>query len=300
MRAAADHSVIIEAAMKRTKYLLFATPSLLLMCVVMLYPLCYAFWHSLFSYNLGDTPRFVGLGNYIKVFSDPDFLHSVQVSLVFSVVTVSAEFILGLSVALLLDRITLGKRLLTVLIYLPFVVTPSATGVIFKWLFMPQWGILNQFLKGLSIVPPSWFDNSFWAMVAVIVAEIWQNTPFVVIVLYSGLQSIPVECIEAAEMDGASQGRMLRSIVLPLLRPLVLVIIMMRTMDTWRLFDRIYVMTAGGPGSATETMTLYNFRISFKMLRVGEGLAVGIWTLVFLAIPIITYLRSMKSKEVEQ
>ena len=279
--------------MKKAQYLYFVMPALVLVSVVLFYPLGYALYYSFFSYTLGAVPEFVGLRNYLRVLLDPGFRHSLLLSLYFTIGVVSLQFLLGLILALLLDKIAFGKRFFSVVIFIPVMITPAATGLIFRWMFVPQWGIINQALQGLSIPPPDWFSSPFWALVSVMIAEVWQFTPLVAIVLFAGLQSIPGESLDAAKVDGASGFQLLWSILLPLLRPLILFVLVMRTMDAWRLFDRIFVMTAGGPGTATETVTLYNFRTTFQLLRVGEGLAVGVWTLISLLGVMVIYLRMM-------
>ena len=279
--------------MKRVQYLYYVIPALVLVSVVLFYPLGYALYYSLFSYTLGAVPEFVGLRNYLRVLLDPGFRHSLLLSLYFTIGVVSLQFLLGLLLALLLDKIAVGKRFFSVVLFIPVMITPAATGLIFRWMFVPQWGIINQVLQGLSIHPPDWFSSPFWALVSVMIAEVWQFTPLVAIVLFAGLQSIPGESLDAAKVDGASGVQLLWSILLPLLRPLILFVLVMRTMDAWRLFDRIFVMTAGGPGTATETVTLYNFRTTFQLLRVGEGLAVGVWTLISLLGVMVIYLRLM-------
>ena len=281
---------------KKMPYFVFTLPSLLMMSCVMLFPLGYAVFNSLYS-NSGT--EFVGLDNYATVLTSPAFYHSLKVSVLFTVVVVSLEFVIGLFLAVQLDKIGFGRKFFSVTLYLPFIITAAAAGVIFRWMLMPEWGIVNQLLMGLGIPAPNWFDNPDWAMVGIIMAEVWQSTPFVLIIMFSGLQSLPKEQLEAGEIDGASSRQLFWNVTLPHLRHLILFVFMMRTMDAWRLFDRIYTMTQGGPGDATETMVLYNFRISFRLLRNGEGLAVGVLTLLILCIPIVFYLRTMRSKEVD-
>jgi multiple sugar transport system permease protein len=288
-----SHVLVGPRHMKKAQYLYFVMPALVLVSVVLFYPLGYALYYSFFSYTLGALPEFVGFRNYLRVLLDPGFRDSLVRSLYFTIGVVSLQFLLGLILALLLDKIAFGKRFFSVVVFIPVMITPAATGLIFRWMFVPQWGIINQALQGLSIPPPDWFSSPFWALVSVMIAEVWQFTPLVAIVLFAGLQSIPGESLDAAKVDGASGFQLLWSILLPLLRPLILFVLVMRTMDAWRLFDRIFVMTAGGPGTATETVTLYNFRTTFQLLRVGEGLAVGVWTLISLLGVMVIYLRMM-------
>jgi len=268
--------------MKKFSYLYFAIPSLVLLSVILFYPLGYAFYLSFFHYSLGSTPRAVGLRNYINVFFEADFLHSIGISAVFTGGVIVVQFILGFIIGLLLAKIEKGRRFFTVVIFLPVAVTPAVAGLIFRWMLIPKWGILNYLLGVLHLPSPNWFDDPLYALLAVMLAEIWQFTPFVTIITFAGLQSLSQETVEAALIDGVSRLQMLRYIILPLLKPLILFILIMRTMDAWRLFDRIFVMTGGGPGTATETLTLYNYRITFKLLRIGEGATIGVWTLFFL------------------
>lgn len=288
-----------RSGLSRARYLWFAAPSFVIMSAVMLFPLGYALFNSFFAYTLGGPRTFVGLGNYLITIQSGAFWHSVTVSVLFTAFSVAFQFALGMYLALLLDKVLRGRRLLSTMLYLPYVITASAAGVIFRWMLMPEWGVLNQLLERIGLTAPNWFDDGFWALVAVIGAEVWQNTPFVVIILFAGLQSVSDEQVEAALIDGASPWGVFRNVKLPHLRHLILLVLMMRTMDTWRLFDRIYVMTGGGPGDATETMVLFNFRTSFRLLQVGQGLAVGFLTLLILLIPIGMYLRAMRSTEVD-
>jgi multiple sugar transport system permease protein len=279
--------------MKRSQYLYFGIPGMVVMSAMLFYPLGYALYYTFFAYTLGTPPEFVGFGNYLRVLRDPGFRHALLVSLYFTLGVVSLQCVLGLFLALLLDRVTIGRRVFAVVVFIPVMITPAATGLIFRWMFVPQWGVVNQALQGLAIPPPDWFGSAFWAFVSVMIAEVWQFTPLVAIILFAGLQAIPEESIDAARVDGASARQLLWFVLLPLLRPLILFVLVMRTMDAWRLFDRIFVMTAGGPGTATETVTLYNFRVSFQLLKVGEGLVVGVLTLLSLLGVMFLYVRLM-------
>lgn len=284
--------------LKRMQYLFFTFPSFLMMGCVMLIPLGYAIVNSFYAAR-GGTTQFVGFQNYASVLSSPAFYHSLGVSVLFTACVVILQFVIGLYLALQLDKITFGKKIISVTLYIPFIITAAAAGVIFRWMLMPEWGIVNQLLTLVGLPAPNWFDSPSWAMAAIIGAEVWQNMPFVLIILYSGLQSLPKEQMEAGEIDGANSRQLFWNVTLPHLRHLILFVFMMRTMDAWRLFDRIYTMTQGGPGDATETMVLYNFRMSFRLLREGEGLAIGVLTLLILCIPIAVYLRTMRSQEVD-
>ena len=284
---------------KRNKYLLFALPSFLLIAVVVLIPVGYAVYYSFFNYKMGIKPSFNGLTNYINVLKSVEFWNAMKFSMIFTIASVALEFMLGMGIALLLDNIKRGRKVLSIVIYLPYFITAAAAGVIFRWMFMAGWGIISQLLTPMGIDPPHWFDSSFWATVGVIIAEVWQYTTFAIIILYAGLQSIPMDQIEAAKIDGANPVAIFFNVKLPNLRHLITLILMMRTMDAFRLFDRINVTTGGGPGTSTETLAIFNYRIAFKMLRIGQGSAVGVLTMIALSIPILLLNRAMRSKEVD-
>ncbi len=283
--------------MKRFSYLYFAIPSLVVLTVVLFYPLGYAFYLSFFNYRLGSSPRFVGLENYVRVLLKADFLHSLGVSVIFTGVVLGVQLLLGFAIGLLLAKIEKGRRFFTVLIFLPVMITPAVAALILRWMFIPRWGVVNYLLQVVHLTSPNWFDKPLYALLLVMLADIWQFTPFVAIIAFAGLQSLPRESMEAAVMDGASRLQILRYITLPLLKPLILFILVIRTMDAWRMFDKIYILTGGGPGTATETLTLYNYRVMFRFLRVGEGVTIGVWTLLFLLGVIGIYLYLLYEKE---
>ncbi|MDO4273851.1 MAG: sugar ABC transporter permease [Eubacteriales bacterium] len=283
----------------QNKYLLFSLPSFILIFSIMLFPVGYGIYYSFTNYKLGKTASFVGLENYIDVLKDTEFINALVFSLLFTVIVVLCQFVFGLVIALLLDNIHHCKKPLSIMIYLPYFITASAMGVIFRWIFMSNWGIADQLLGYLGIQAPGWFDSPFWARFVVILGEVFQNTPFAAIILYAGLQSMPMDQIEAARIDGASNWQLFRRVKLPNLRQLIIIIFMMRTMDAFRLFDRINVTTGGGPGTSTETLAIYNYTTTFTKLRVGRGCAIGVVTLVILAVLIQIIMRIMRSTEVD-
>lgn len=283
----------------QNKYLLFALPSFILIFAIMLFPVGYGVYYSFTNYKLGKTASFVGLENYIDVLRDTEFINAFLFSLLFTVIVVFCQFLFGLAIALLLDNIHHCKKPISIMIYLPYFITASAMGVIFRWIFMSNWGIADQLLGYLGIQAPGWLDSPFWSRFVVILGEIFQNTPFSAIILYAGLQSMPMDQIEAARIDGANSWQLFAKVKLPNLRQLIIIIFMMRTMDAFRLFDRINVTTGGGPGTSTETLAIYNYTTTFTKLRVGRGCAIGVLTLIILAVLIRFIMRIMRSTEVD-
>lgn len=283
----------------RNKYLLFSVPSLLIMAVIMIFPVCYAIFYSFFNMKLGGTAKFVGLGNYIDIITDHEFLEALSFSLIYTVVTVVCQVVFGMLIALLMDNISKGRKLISVLIYLPYFISASVSGIIFRWLFISNWGLVAQFLTQLGITSPSWFDSPILSQIIVIVAEIWQNTPFAVIIFFAGLQSVSQEQMEAATLDGANAFQRFWHVKVPQLRHLLILVLAMRIMDSFRIYDRIATMTKGGPGTATQSVSLYAYKLAFTKLRVGKGCAAGVLILIAMAIPVFILLKKMRSEEAD-
>jgi len=283
---------------RKSKYLLFALPSFILIFTVMLFPVGYAIIYSFTDFRLGKSAKFIGLENYISIFQDSEFLSALGFTLILTLVAVLSQFVIGMILALLLDNIHHFKKPISIMIYIPYFITAAAMGVIFRWMFMSNWGIIDQICRMIGISTPGWLDSPFWSRVVIILGEVFQNTPFSVIILYAGLQSMPLDQ-EAAKIDGANNWQLFTKIKLPNLRQLIIIIFMMRTMDAFRLFDRVNVTTGGGPGISTETLAIYNYTTTFTKLRVGRGCAIGVITLIILAVIINVIMKVLRVKEVD-
>ncbi|WP_138343633.1 carbohydrate ABC transporter permease [Blautia obeum] len=284
---------------RKSKYLLFALPSFILIFTVMLFPVGYAIIYSFTDFRLGKSAKFIGLENYISIFQDSEFLSALGFTLILTLVAVLSQFVIGMILALLLDNIHHFKKPISIMIYIPYFITAAAMGVIFRWMFMSNWGIIDQICRMIGISTSGWLDSPFWSRVVIILGEVFQNTPFSVIILYAGLQSMPLDQIEAAKIDGANNWQLFTKIKLPNLRQLIIIIFMMRTMDAFRLFDRVNVTTGGGPGISTETLAIYNYTTTFTKLRVGRGCAIGVITLIILAVIINVIMKVLRVKEVD-
>ena len=191
------------------------------------------------------------------------------------------QFAAGLAVALGLYRLPpRGARVLTVLMFLPNIVTPGVGALFLRWMFVRQWGLIDVLLTMAGLPPVNWLGHPLWAKVTVVLADTWRQAPFVMLVLYAGLLGLDRDTLEAGVIDGASGARLLGHVVLPALRPVILFVLAIRTMDLFRIFDVIYLLTGGGPGTATETMTLYTYTLCFQRLEMGKGSALGVLTMV--------------------
>lgn len=253
----------------------YVAPALGLLGGVALFPLLYVIYLSFHRRLLiFDISKFVGLENYRFLLQDDRFWNALQNTAYFTAVSVSAQLLLGLGIALLLNRSFQGKDWVRALILVPWVIPTVVSARMWEWIYNPEFGILN-FLLGAKI---NWLGTPGLALHAAIFADVWKTTPFVVILLLAGLQIIPRELYQAARVDGAGSWAAFRRITLPLLMPVLLVALVFRMLDAWRVFDVIYVLTGGGPANTTETLSLYAYKMLFQTLQFGYGSALSVVT----------------------
>jgi multiple sugar transport system permease protein len=282
----------------QTAWYLFLVPSGAVLGAVLLFPLCYAIWLSLFNYDLGSgSSEFIALGNYTDLLTDNRFWASLNRTVGIVAAAVGLEFCLGLAIAYGLYRLSFGVRVLNLLLFLPNIVTPVVAALFLRWIFMGRWGLIAGTLISLGIFPPDFLGDPTWARVSVVLADSWQFTPFMILVLFAGLNTVDPSQIEAAQIDGAGPLTLLFRIMLPAIRPLVVFVLAIRLMDAFRFFDQIYVLTAGGPGTATETITLYTYALAFRLLQVGKASALGVITLLIVAGAIATMIMAVYRRE---
>lgn len=261
----------------------FIFPGVLLLAVVLGYPLISLIWNSftLFDFANPSIPReFIGLQNYWELFHDPRFIRTTLNTVVFTALAVTIEFVLGLSLALLLNRKLRGKRAIIGLFILPTASMPVAVGLIWRYMYNHQYGILSYMLRKVGLLGKeglfegiSLLTNPVGAMASVIVTDVWEWTPFVLLVLLGGLMSLPKRPYEAAKIDGASALQTFRYVTLPLLKPVIAIALLIRISDAMKVLDIMYVITGGGPGMSTETAHLFAYRLNFKGFSMGYGSA---------------------------
>src|SRR5580704_17348025 len=281
-----------------TAWWLFLTPSAAVLVCVMLFPLGYALWLSLLNYDLGSGSRqFIGFGNYQELLDDARFWITLVRTLGIVLSAVGLEFCLGLLIAYGLYRLTFGVRVLNLLLFLQNIVTPVVAALFLRWIFIGRWGLVSGLLIGWGIFPPDFLGDPTWARVTVVLADAWQFTPFMILVLYAGLNTVDQSQIEAAQIDGAGPWMLLLRIMVPAIRPLIAFVLAIRLMDAFRFFDQIYVLTAGGPGTATETITLYTYALAFRLLQVGKACALGVITLLIVDGAIAMMIRLVYRRE---
>lgn len=263
-----------------------AAPALGAVVLVAVFPLAWTFWESLHAHDLRMPwlgRPFVGLDNYLQLARDARFRQAAAHTAFFVAVTVTLELALGLALALGLERLRRGRGTARVVVLLPWAVPTVVAALVWRFMFEGPTGVANAALVGAGLLdePIVWFVRGGTAWVPVILADVWKTTPFVALLLLAGLQAIPDDLYEAARIDGAGPWRRLRHVTLPLLAPALLVAALFRTLDALRVFDLIYVLTGGGPGTATEPVSLYAFDQLLQNLRFGYGSAISV--AVFLA-----------------
>jgi len=249
--------------------------------LVALFPLLWTAWESVHLHNL-QMPwlgrPFVGLANYIEALRDPRFWGALGHTAFFAVTSVGLELVLGLWLALAMNRAFRGRGLVRAAILIPWAIPTVVSALLWRFLFEGQSGVVNAVLVRLGVLrePLVWFIEANTAWVPVILSDVWKTTPFVALLLLAGLQNIDASLYEAARIDGASAWRQFRFVTLPLLKPAILVALIFRTLDAFRVFDLIYALTGGGPGSSTEPIALYTFNALLQNLRFGYGSALSV------------------------
>ncbi len=257
----------------------FIAPAAIVILLVVLIPLARAAWMSLFDISLvrpGDEP-FVGLGNYVDQLTDPDFWAAVGRSLVFTVTSTTLELVLGLGLALLMNQPLRGRWILRSLIILPWALPTIVNALMWRWIDNAEYGALNAVLTQLGLLHDYaiWLSNSDLAMWMVVIADVWKMTPLVAILLLAALQTVDKEVVEVARVDGASSWQSFRLIILPLITPVILIVLVLRTMEAFKVFDLIWIMTGGGPANATQTIAIYAYQTAFQSYDFGSGAALG-------------------------
>jgi len=273
-------------------YLLLA-PALVLLAG-MLYPFGLGLYYSLTSYWLQypNRFRFVWFDNYVSLVSEPLFARALQFTLGFTLVAVIVQVGLGLAVALFLHARIPGRNVIRALMLMPLMMPPVITALMWKIMMAStNGGILNYMLSFIGVDPINWFGSTQGAVVSVLIIDTWGNLPFVALVLLGGLQALPTEPYEAAQVDGASPVAMLRYLTLPLLSPFLVLVMTFRTMDSLRIFDVIYATTAGGPNDATTNLLFMAYQYSFQWYQMGKGMAQAVVLLLLIVIASYVLLR---------
>lgn len=251
----------------------FVIPALLLLFFVTVYPVIYVVYLSTQRrLIIFDVSQFIGADNFLFMMRDERFWNALKNTLYFTAVSVPLEILLGLGIAVLIHRHFRFKGFARAIILIPWAVPTVVSAKMWEWIYNADYGILNHLL-GANI---NWLGDPLWAIHAAIIMDVWKTMPFAVILISAGLQVIPVDLQQAARIDGAGAWQVFRKITLPLLSPVILVVFIFRTLDAFRVFDAVYVLTGGGPANTTETLSIYAYRLLFQTLQFGYGSAVSL------------------------
>jgi len=268
----------------------FVIPSVILLGFVALFPFIFSLYISFTestAYNIYHG-KFVGLGNYISLFKDIKFWDSLRVTLLYVALSVSIEMILGFFLALLVDSLDRYQRLFMILFIIPMMIAPLVYGIIFKLLYNSIYGPIPLFFRSAFNIELQILNKPFRALLAMVIVDVFQWTSFVFLITYSALQALPKEPFEAAMIDGATYWKRVRYVLLPLIRPAFVVIMIFRLMDSFKTFDQIFVITGGGPGTATTTLSLYTYFLMFTRYNFGKAAALTV--IILMVVIVITNL----------
>jgi multiple sugar transport system permease protein len=283
---------------RNLRYILLA-PTIVLLLALTIYPLVFAVAASLQTVNVRTGARsFVGLGNFAAIFTDDLFWNALKNTAIYTVSAVSLEFVLGMAFALILTEKFPGRRFYRTVFLTPMMLPPIVVAIIFKIIYMQQYGVANWLLGLVGIKGMLWEAGPKTALFSLILVDIWEWTPFMFLILLAGLQAVPVEPFEAARVDGATWFQSFRHIAFPLITPAVLIAVILRLMDTLRIFDQVFVMTGGGPANATETMSLYVYQVGFRFFSVGYATAMSFVLLILTTLISSFFISRLQAEEV--
>jgi multiple sugar transport system permease protein len=286
---------------ERALGILMLAPMSLVLLLVVGYPLVDALWLSFHRVNLAYPEQgqpFIGLGNYVYALRQTAFRQALLRSLYFTCTSVGLELALGLLFALLLNERFRGNRGARLAMLFPWALLTVSNGVLWAWIVNPTYGVANALLLGLGVLqaPKAWLSDTFWTMHVIVLADAWKTVPTMTLLLLAGLQPISSELYEAAEVDGATRWQRFSHVTLPLLRPVILVAVALRTIGAFRVFDIIYVLTGnGGPADSTKVLAFYAYDQAFRYLFFGYGAAVSWLITAFMPVWIAIYLRLLGS-----
>lgn len=281
---------------------LLVVPAIATLVVVNLFPLLWSYGLSFFNYNakrLAVPPRWVGLDNYVDVFTDPEVWGRFQNTAIIVIGSVTIQLIVGFLLALLFSREFPLRRYLLMLVLAPMMLSLSAVGVFFKLFYEPTFGFIPRIVQTFTGEPFIILDTPVKATIAIVCADAWMWSPFVMLLVLAGLVSVPKYLYEAAEIDRAGAWRRFRTITFPYIRSLLLLALLFRTIETFKIFDVPYVLTEGGPGTATETVSVYLFRVAFNYFQTGRASALGYVVLFGVIVLTSLYLYAIQSRRSE-
>ena len=288
---------------RRYNPFLLIAPATIILMIIALYPFIYALQLSLYRWEMGDalqSKRFFGALNYIRALTSSGFWEALATTVSYTVLAVAVEFSLGLGVALLLNTEFLGRSVVRSIAIVPLAVTPVVVGLVWRVLYNTDYGVLNYYLHAVGLPTSKWIAGMSTALLSVVIVDIWQWTPFATLILLAGLQTVPVDILEASQIDGASSLQRFRFITLSFLKTPILVVFLFRSIDSFKVFDNIYALTMGGPGSATETLSMHLYIQGFRNRHMGYASAMGILFLIVVTLICQLYIKLINNEPAQR
>jgi multiple sugar transport system permease protein len=261
-------------ARRRRNYRRFIIPAVIVVGAVIIFPWVFTVWMSAFDWKIGSVAHFVGFDNYVNLATNQRFIESIGHTFYFTVLAVVVPLILGTIAALIFHREFRWRGVLRAVFTMPMMATPVAIALVWTMMFHPQQGVLNYLLSLVGLPPSLWVYSPTLVIPSLVLVEIWHWTPLVMLIVLGGLAALPTEPYESARLDGATEWQLFRFITLPLVAPFLIVAAVIRTIDAVKAFDTIYVISQGGPGTASETINLYLYLQAFAFYNVGNASAV--------------------------
>ncbi|WP_198671146.1 carbohydrate ABC transporter permease [Oceanibium sediminis] len=263
----------------------------------MLYPLAFSGWLAFHEYRLTrlDDVHFVGFENFVLIATDPSFLNAMGNTLIFVLGAVSLELVIGLSLALLLQKLNILRNFSRSILLAPMFVTPIAVGLMFRFLLNAELGVIPHYLSKIGITV-DWFGPDL-ALFSLILIDVWQWTPFMLLMFLAGLEALPKTPYEAARVDGAGPWLTFSRITLPMLRSVIVVALIIRALDAFKVFEYVFAITRGGPGNSTETIMYYIYQTGFRFFRMGEAAAAAIMLITVILVLVVLLVKFSQAEE---
>lgn len=272
-------------------------PAITVLSIVFVFPLLWTVWLSFTNLDLETgTNAFIGLKNYVWSFTNRDFLLSITNTLIYVVGVVIANLVLGITFALFVSMNFRGAKLLRFIIIIPMLFIPASSAVLWRLMFNDQFGIINHILALFGFASRAWLGDPHTALLSVMVTDIWAWTPYVFLLVLAGLLGLPREVLEAADVDGASAFKKFWYVTLPMLRPVLVIVILIKVLDTFKTFDYVWIMTGGGPGNSSNIINTYIYRTAFSFLKFGLGSSMSVIALLISLVVIVLYVRILISR----
>ncbi len=295
-----DEGVSVAKSKDRMGYI-FLIPSVILIIGLIFYPVFNTLYLSLFKYRIQTLAlgkKFIGFANFTRLFSDETFYNSLKFTLIFTFAAVIIETILGICFALIMKKKIPGQGIIRTSILIPWAIPTIISGLMWKFMYTDQIGIINFILQKLHLIQGAipWLLRGDMAIIATIIADVWKTTPYMSLLILSGLQTIPKHLYEAAEIDGASKWKTFIHITLPLIKPVLSVAILFRVLATFRIYDLIAVLTNGGPANSTQSLSMYTIKTYFSYGNLGYGATLAVVTFIISLVISLLFLDAIKSK----